>query len=126
QAMARSAGRDTGPDLFSYNIPNKSGKFIYKRDREYMTMPHEPIKIVQDNEGSYNFYFTIIDDQGTTYRFGGAGTNKIMIDDNSNPLHNYIKDWYLTEVISNNKKDTVHFKYETVGYSKTQTSEQQV
>lgn len=126
QAMARSAGRDTGPDLFSYNIPNKSGKFIYKRDREYMTMPHEPIKIVQDNGGSYNFYFTIIDDQGTTYRFGGAGTNKIMIDDNSNPLHNYIKDWYLTEVISNNKKDTVHFKYETVGYSKTQTSEQQV
>ncbi|GAA4304535.1 hypothetical protein GCM10023163_28770 [Aestuariibaculum suncheonense] len=119
KASADGAGRDTRPDMFNYNLPGKSGQFMYASDRTYMTFPYEPIKILRNTMGS-NYAFSIIDEKGIEYRF--RDINKILIDDSPQPRNNYITDWYVTEIVSRTKKDTVYFEYETCGYVKEQKS----
>ncbi|GAA3553835.1 hypothetical protein GCM10022395_01710 [Snuella lapsa] len=123
KATADGAGEDSRPDMFNYNIAGKSGQFIYASDRSYMTFPYEPIKIERDVSGS-NYYFAITDEKGTKYRF--RDINKILIDDNPSPKTYHITDWYLTDVISRNKQDTIHFEYETCGYVKEQKEYYQI
>jgi len=115
------AMRDTQPDLFSFNMEGSSGQFIYSRDRTYLTIPYQPLRIVRDIVGN-NFYFEITNESGTKYRF----RNTTGVFYNENPNKNYEADWYLTDVISNNKKDTIQYEYETKAYSKIMESQYQV
>ncbi len=119
KAIADGAGRDTRPDIFNYNIPGKSGQFIYAPDRTFFTFPYEPIKISLGNPTG-NFFFNLVDEKGTTYVF--SEYNKILIDDNSSPRSHYITDLYVKEIISHTKQDTVKFEYESRVYSKNQSS----
>ncbi|MBN3584560.1 RHS repeat protein [Algoriphagus aestuarii] len=123
KAMADGAGRDSRPDIFSYNIPGKSGQFIFAPDRTFKTFPYEPIKISLSNPYG-DFRFTIVDEKGTTYKF--TEQNKVLIDDNPSYRTHYITDLYLTEIISNNKKDTIKFEYLSEAYVKDQVSYSQI
>lgn len=121
QAMSNGAGQtDIRADMFNYNIAGKSGQFAFAPDRTFKTFPYEPIKI--SRTGST---FDIVDEKGTTYRF--SDTNTILIDNQSSYVtHNYVKDWYLTKIISNTKQDTVHFEYESSTYVQNQREYSQV
>jgi len=116
QAMANGAGQaDIRADMFNYNIAGKSGQFAYAPDRTFKTFPYEPIKITRTSSS-----FDIVDENGTRYRFQDA--NNISIDNQSN----YIKDWYLTKVISKTKQDTIYFEYETATSVRNQREYSQV
>lgn len=102
---------DAQPDFFSYNMPGKSGKFIYSRDSAmFMNFPYQPIiiKRIDFNKDGTPDTFEITDDDGTKYWFGQS---QMFIDDTENHLEKYIQSWYVSHIISNDSKDTVYFRY---------------
>ncbi|MFT4095468.1 MAG: hypothetical protein QM640_17710 [Niabella sp.] len=58
---------DEKPDDFFYSLIGKSGQFLYNNSGGFSTIPYDPIKIYHYTDS----VFTIIDDAGSTYRFGG-------------------------------------------------------
>ncbi|WP_209332466.1 hypothetical protein [Lunatimonas salinarum] len=121
QAMANGAGlSDIRADMFNYSIAGKSGQFAFAPDRTFKTFPYEPIKITRNGSG-----FEIVNESGTLYLF--QDVNNILIDNQSSYItHNYVKDWYLTKIISNTKQDTVYFEYENATSVKSQKEYSQV
>lgn len=121
QAMANGAGQaDIRADMFNYSIAGKSGQFAFAPDRTFKTFPYEPIKITRNGSS-----FEIVNESGTLYLF--QDVNNILIDNQSSYItHNYVKDWYLTKIISNTKQDTVYFEYESATTVKSQKEYSQV
>jgi len=109
--------RDEDPDAFYYKLPDKSGKFYFKRggtlkaptkNIEVITVPFEPIKVEYSKSNQFT-YFNITDDKGYFYRFGkslSGDANVYGCTDPTTTTH-----WKATEMISPNKRDTVYFKY---------------
>ena len=63
---------DEQPDEYYYKLPEKSGMFMYSLEPKnsgttYLPIPYEDVKITYAGG-----YFTIVDDNGTTYRFEGG------------------------------------------------------
>ncbi|PSL26375.1 YD repeat-containing protein [Chitinophaga ginsengisoli] len=103
---------DGQPDFFSYNIPGKSGKFIYSRDSSaFMTFPYQPVvikRIINNPDATLNNTYEITDDDGTRYCFRQM---QKYINDTYN-LITYTQSWYLSQIISNDSRDTVFFRYD--------------
>ena len=118
-------------DIFSYTLPSQSGHFIFKRGTTIdvlnnpVLLPYHPLKIIPTLSGTtknnYNFsYFDVFDETGNQYRFGKS------LKDGYEPFENYDylsspttaqngkSAWLLTEMISADKADTIHFEYEDV------------
>lgn len=101
---------DTEYDIFTYSLPSgKSGKFILTEvDGEYkaFTMPYEPIKIkVSRYAGRAHFnYFSIVDEKGDIYSFGGDKVDYIGGE-------GYATTWHLVKVESANKQDVIEIDY---------------
>lgn len=106
--MYSNPGYDVEPDLYSFNIGGKSGKFIYTRERDFMTIPFEPIKIeVQNPNSRTGTTFKLTDDNGVIYNF----TNTSSVIGDWRPSEFYITTWYLTSMISPDYVDTISFEY---------------
>jgi YD repeat-containing protein len=107
---------DGEPDFFSYNIPGKSGKFLYSRDSAaFLNFPYQPIVIKRidiTGDGAVDSY-EITDDDGTRYWFGQSQT----FNDETEQVQSYIQSWYLTHIISNDSQDTVYFRYNDAALS---------
>ena len=107
---------DPAPDFFSYNLPTKSGKFIYRKSKhDFEAIPYNPIKIIRtpgakDVENNYQ----IVDENGIKYYFNQK-QNYSDDDIREIPasLKFYTQSWYLTKIISANNKDSILFRYET-------------
>lgn len=100
---------DTQPDIFNYNIPGKSGQFIFNKDDTYkpLLIPYEPVLIDRYSvAGSANIRFTIKDERGLIYRLGDV---REMTEISNGPNHQ--SSWNLTEIISPSLIDTVRFAY---------------
>lgn len=102
-------GYDLEPDLFTYNIGGKSGKFIFTKEKNFMTIPFEPIKISVQNQNSKSLTtFQITDDNGVVYNF----TQYAHVNPDWKPSEFIITSWYLTSMISSDLVDTISFEYE--------------
>lgn len=71
-----NSGYDLEPDLFAYNIGGKSGKFHADANKNFVTVPFDPIKI-QKCAGCAGgkIGFQITDDNGVIYNFNAYGTS---------------------------------------------------
>jgi len=102
---------DMEPDLFAYSVGSKSGKFIYTRDRKFLTIPYTPVKInFSRKTGALGgIFFEITDDDGTTYQFNDVEYLNV---DAGQQHNSYVSTWYLTRIVSASRQDTIAFTYQ--------------
>jgi hypothetical protein len=98
---------DTQPDIFTYDIPGESGKFVFNQADNFnpYVIPYAPVKIKRTTTGP-NMDLSITDEFGRLYQFNNreaTWAGKI----------NATSAWKMTEMISTNKQDTIHLKYFT-------------
>jgi len=110
-SLSRDLAYDEQPDDFYYSLLNKSGRFIYRTNKSFSTIPFEPLKISHPTSQT----FSITDADGTIYNFG-----KYSIDDGNNYIEstrvdlagsNVYTAWKITDIISFDKTDTIKFIY---------------
>jgi hypothetical protein len=102
---------DVEPDIYSYSMPGKGGKFLFNQPSNYapIIMPYDPIKISRTQIGSATQIFSITDESGIQYKFDTyewtqSGSPGIVSNDAAST-------WLLTNMISGNKQDTIVFTY---------------
>ena len=101
---SRNGTTETEPDIFSYSINGQSGKFILRKNGQFMQLPHSNNSIAQILGG-----YKIIDENGVVYIFD-------LIEHVDNPeayAGNYASSWRLTKMIDPNTADTIFFNYES-------------
>jgi hypothetical protein len=101
---------DGVPDLYMYNFPGYSGKFIIADEVRQLPMTNLRITRVSNNE------FNIITPEGNKYIFGATERSKNRtagsVDDN-------VVGWYLTKIIAADKADSILFVYADTFYEET-------
>jgi hypothetical protein len=103
---------DMEPDIFSYNFPGHSGKFILTRLGNVVMQKQENIKI-QFQGGGSAVTFTVTDDQGNSFYFnvpeqiGNAGRWQTS-------------SWLLSKIVTQ-QRDSVLFNYVTGGTTASST-----
>lgn len=114
---------DTEYDIFSYILPNQSGKFILPKTGSAadflkpIILPYKPVKIIPNATLDY---FDIFDEKGTLYRYGKSiTTGKDETESNKFPSSAYNSKagkytWLLTDIISPDKNDTISLSYDEV------------
>lgn len=100
---------DVGSDVYSYNFPGGSGKFIYDTTFTPLQIPYTPNHI-QSGGGAY----TITDPSGNTMRFGPSyrenGYYITSSDAPTGPVFNG-SSWMLEKMRSPDHLDSVSFNY---------------
>ena len=97
---------DAEPDVFSYNFPGKSGKFVFNQldDFNPIIIPYDPVKINFVNP----YDFRITDERGVNYEFDETeGTDASM----GGNLTHATSAWMLTGITSANKQDVINISY---------------
>lgn len=109
---------DMVSDLYFLNAGGISGKFVFGNDGQPLLIPRGDIKIEADIKGIGNTNsFTVTLPNGVVYKFGGSGYTEETTAVYMGPsLPTYSSSWYLTEIISPDKTDTIKFTYAT-GYN---------
>jgi len=133
---------DLEPDEFSFSVLNISGKFYFDHTGQIQVQCDNPVEVIFNNEFirpdaagisldySYSMYsnrafksFTIIDEQGTEYHFGGASamefSDPISYGNNGNNFGipatgEFLQatSWFLTQIKSADEVDVINFEYE--------------
>ncbi len=107
-SQAMSTGSDVydmEPDIFSYNFPGHSGKFILTRTGKVVMQKQENISIQFPTNGAY---FTITDDQGNKFYFTVQETSSGI------GAGSPINSWLLSKIVTQ-QQDSVLFTYVPVG-----------
>jgi hypothetical protein len=94
---------DMEPDIFSYNFPGHSGKFILTRAGQVVLQKQDNIVIQFQGSGS-SVTFTITDDQGNHYYF-----NNLELFTNGSGAEP-ISSWLLSKIVTQ-QQDSVNFNY---------------
>ncbi len=103
---------DTQPDIFSYSIPSKSGKFLLGQNGNYpFKIPDSPIQISYSGSPTINT-FHIINDDGIAYTFGEGESQNVI---SGASTQNYISSWLITQVRSPNSDDVINYSYQSGG-----------
>ncbi|MGQ8337102.1 RHS repeat domain-containing protein [Sunxiuqinia sp. A32] len=109
---------DTEYDVFSYSYNGSSGNFILKDINNVKVpevIPNKKIQVNVHKTSSPNDHFDyieILDEFGVYYRFGKS---LVSGDDNRETTETATTAWFISEIISASKQDTIHFKYITTG-----------
>jgi hypothetical protein len=114
---------DVEPDIFSYSFPGHGGKFLFNQKNNYapLLIPYAPVSINMSTSLN-NLSLGMTDESGINYRFdstewttsGGGITTSCT------------SAWLLSDMISANKQDSVHFRYSvnpTTGNTDSYTSD---
>ncbi len=114
---------DSEPDVYYYNFPGKSGKFVFDHTGNIKTIPYQAIQIQQDPTTRI---FTLVDEKGWTFTFipGESVTvqsrllqrGSLPISYTPPPVVNEISAYVLAKVRSPGN-DSIIFEYESYGYS---------
>lgn len=70
---------DAEPDIFSYNIPGKSGKFVFSQEDSLkpVFIPYQPLKVLYTpGQGTANMTMGITDESGINYQFDKSETSE--------------------------------------------------
>lgn len=104
---------DSQQDIFQYNFPGHSGKFIIGKNGQIITIPYSKIRIIPAFQTAGSAYqtlksFRIITEDGTKYDFDYP-TNSTLTG-----IYNglgYTTSWNVTQAISAFNTDTIHYEY---------------
>lgn len=103
---------DTQPDIFSYSIPSKSGKFLLGQNgNSPFKIPNHPIQIAYSGSPTINTFY-IIGDDGVAYTFGEGESQNVI---SGASTQNYISSWLVTQVRSANSDDIINYSYQSGG-----------
>lgn len=113
---------DTQADIFNFNFPGNSGKFMFKPDGSIIQIPHQDIQIevnsmspstpCQDCNGNISG-FTVTDQSGKIYNFDKAERtdvgypSRLGLDD----PNIYQSSWHLSSITSQQSNKIVNFVY---------------
>lgn len=104
--------RNTQPDFFFYNFNSQGGKFVFGNNSQPILIPTRPLKIsVQPSLAAIQ----IIDEKGDIYNFSSTEQTTTASNNGGDVVGNYqthVTSWYLTQMISADKSDTVSFTYQ--------------
>ncbi|WP_036985424.1 RHS repeat protein [Prolixibacter bellariivorans] len=106
---------DREPDIYNYNFGGYSGQFVLGNDGEYHTMGLDNLKI----QSSGLFAITVTAPDGRMYRFGMGTDGREAYEQtviqppnlSYTGLNQSVTAWYLTEIISSDRSDTIYFRY---------------
>lgn len=102
EVRARTA--DSEPDVFSFNINGKSGKFYYNQElQKFVVSPFANIQITYDITG-----FTIVSDDGTKYIFSNTETSTTQGTTATPPV---TTTWMITSIQNATGTDVINFSY---------------
>ncbi len=126
---------DKEPDIFSINSSLLSGQFCLNNSLVYKSLNYEPYKYEVDIN---NKTIVITDEYGKVFRFGKSLDNEAAhettniinetfdVENDTQASYNtvlpYDSSWYLTEIISANKKDTIQFKYTSAHFTDSKSA----
>jgi hypothetical protein len=100
---ARHGLADTEPDVYSFNINGKSGKFYYNQNlRKFVCTPISNISI------SFDGGFKIINDDGTQYYFQDIETSQSQASGPSQPV---TTSWQISKISDATNRDIITFGY---------------
>lgn len=104
---------DTQPDIFSYSLPSKSGKFILGQNGDLpFKIPNYPIQIAYSADPIIHT-FHLINDDGIAYSF--EDTERQTVTNTTVGQRSYITSWLLTQVRSANSDDFINYSYQDGG-----------
>lgn len=106
-ALAKGTS-DGEPDIFSYNMPGGSGKFILQTSGDPLTIPYAPVTIKKEPTLES---FDLTDERGVMYKFGRDKNGIKQIEYNSAST----TAWMLTEMKAPNTDDYIEFTYKSAG-----------
>ena len=96
---------DLEPDVYSFNFPGNSGKFIITKGRKVILQKQSNIKVTFESTGNS---FTIKDDEGNSFYFADKEYTQAA----TGALHQAISTWNLSQIVTQ-QNDTVNFSYAT-------------
>lgn len=118
---------DTDYDIFYFNAGSKSGKFILANKGNGKRTPiiatsqnHIRVRSNAPDFDTALSYFQIIDDNGMLYNYGRSlidGSSAIETVQNLPSVLRYTSAWFLREIISADRTDTIRFKYQPASKS---------
>jgi len=117
----RSNNGGLSPDIFSYSIGSKSGKFLMGQEGgEPFLMPYQPVQIIDSiNSSGLILGFDIIDSEGTSYQYGvnesGVFNNEGHYNTNGRWTSSYTGAWHLNKISSVNTDNHIDLVYQTGG-----------
>ena len=103
-------GIDGQYDLFTLHLPNYNGSFIVQWDGSAfhaVSIPATPLKIEPILPADFNFGFTVTDDNGIVYTFGGYGNTV----EYTNGPGSDVTSWMLKSMTLPGVNNTVTFNY---------------
>ncbi|MCG8311569.1 MAG: BACON domain-containing protein [Cytophagales bacterium] len=107
---------DTSPDQYVLNALGVSGSFYFDQNEGHKAVFEDASIAIKINPVSNDEIHAILED-GTTLVFGKGSDNSNATELTDSNLGfyamNFISTWYLTEIISRNKKDTISFRYKS-------------
>jgi hypothetical protein len=121
---------DMAPDVYDAEFNGYSGKFFWCRNRPYLLSYNKQLVISttsQNVSGTVVYGFNITTDDGVQYFFSNANaenTSFYCYAGNIPVLQTYKSAWFLTRVISSDKKDTINLNYASYQWQQAQTSYQ--
>lgn len=96
----RAGTADAEPDIYSFSLLGKSGKFYYRQaDQKFYTIPLFNIKIERITNG-----FRITDEDGTVYDFN-------MPEVAMQNLNQVTGSWWATKIVNANRTDSITIEY---------------
>jgi YD repeat-containing protein len=102
---------DTQHDIYSCQLPTGSAKFVYDvtGTQQYLPLPYKPWKIRRSTDNSS---FTIIDELGRTYLFGGDDNYRERVNGTSSTgLDLGYTGWYLKSINLPSSDETINLSY---------------
>ena len=103
--------RDGEYDIYSYQIPGHSGKFIIKNGYPVL-FPYDDIKIKLSGND-----FIIITTEGITYYFWSKEETRAKLSQGGNNIVAYTSAWHLSREVSSDLLDTIEYYYHPIAYN---------
>ncbi|TKK64359.1 hypothetical protein FC093_22665 [Ilyomonas limi] len=100
---------DVEPDIFSYNFPGQSGKFLFNQKDNYKAyfIPYAPVSVTYNRRTESIMDLSMKDESGANYTFGAQEWTE---SGGGNPIA-CTSAWLLTDMTSANLQDNIHFAY---------------
>jgi RHS repeat-associated protein len=103
---------DTQPDIFSYSMPSKSGKFILGQNGDLpFKIPNHPVQISYSANPAFTA-FNLVNDDGVAYTFGETESQNVISGASSQI---YTSSWLVTQVRAANSTDVINYSYQNGG-----------
>jgi len=103
---------DGEPDIYVFNAPGLSGKFIMMQGQAYM-LPYQKVRVSGGPTGG----FTLINEKGDQYVFTTIETRHHHQLRGSDYVPDHASAYYLTRIVSADHTDTISYSYNQYTYN---------